>query len=721
MAVGVRASRAVSESGELMRRGAVAAGVGLVIAVHVAGLLLFDGCRADRVAGERPSVDVPAEDSGAQPRERERVTTPVAPPPEETPDVVDPEPPPIHETASIRVEGRVVDPAGNPVADAAIHAGTWPSSHVIATSGSDGRFSFEAATSGMGLTARAPGRQPSFKMNVRAVDATPVDIVLVVGGPAGRVVGRVLDHRQQPVAGVVVVVGSRSQAAFAMTSDGQQARRADAATARTDELGEFVVDGLPGGTTAIEVRQAERSRWVGSAMVRVGAATRVDIELAAPASLRGVLHDASGQAAKGAVVTLHLPDGAQEIRTDIEGVFLVADLSPGWLSVEVRSGGAGARASLFLPAGRETTWDGVLTSQPGVVGRVLEADGSAATGCTVTLTPPEFAPSAGARTTTGGNGEFAFPNVRDYEFTIAVHRGTSALPLSIVTDIRPGQGDVAIQFPADDALCPGIRGVVHDAAGAPLPGATVLVSTRHPATTAADRQTDAAGQFDTGPLPPGTYRVEITHGTHGLLPVGETFAREGHAIDLGLLTYPTAGALAVQFEGNVQFKGNVQFEGIDVPAGTSFAIAIDGPRSNGRVVARGDATGEKTIALLPGRYALRISGAVMGDVHRFVVSAGSTEELVIEIRPASFRVLHLVPPQPLEASDPVRVEVRRPDGDVIWSAPLIAGPEGKLIAIAHLRPGTCSVGAHGAFGVAEADFEVPEDGDPKTPLRIPLR
>ena len=164
--------------------------------------------------------------------------------------------------AAVTLRGRLLDPAGAPVANAVVSAhgsyrGALPAGRGLATSGPDGRFAVAGLSSGtrtaVWIEATGFGRLGAV---LAASDAAPHrDLGDLVLHPARRVEGRVVDTLGAPVAGVPVALALHA----ALTTDALDLGATEAGHAAvhdervTDDLGRFRFAGVAAGRARVRV------------------------------------------------------------------------------------------------------------------------------------------------------------------------------------------------------------------------------------------------------------------------------------------------------------------------------------------------------------------------------------------------------------------------------------------------------------------------------------
>ncbi len=158
------------------------------------------------------------------------------------------------------VEGVVLDPDGAPLAGASVAMVYLDISRVLFSADGraeplqtdeEGRFRMEHVAAGrVAVVASADGAAPSNIVELAVVDGGVYDDVLLQLDTGVRVTGRVLDDRDEPVAGASVDVRP-----FERPNDSQFLKvmlKFRRVSATTDESGRFTVDGMTGERLVIE-------------------------------------------------------------------------------------------------------------------------------------------------------------------------------------------------------------------------------------------------------------------------------------------------------------------------------------------------------------------------------------------------------------------------------------------------------------------------------------
>lgn len=246
--------------------------------------------------------------------------------------------------AAARLGGRVVDPAGVPVAGARVEATPTDSMHPHrprALSADDGAFRLDGLSPGTPyrLTATATGYVPGERpfAGVEAEGQEGFEIVLVPGAVA---FGRVVDADEEPVAGARVVLtpdpeGSLLTRLRALVNTRRYTRRAV-----SGDDGRFELADLPAGRFSLAVSASGHAAAVVAGIELPEGEREVDLGtvlLADGAAIEGRVTDGERRPIAGATVSWRTESGNLEVgsiadgtvTSDRDGRFRIADLEPG--------------------------------------------------------------------------------------------------------------------------------------------------------------------------------------------------------------------------------------------------------------------------------------------------------------------------------------------------------------------------------------------------------
>ena len=223
------------------------------------------------------------------------------------------------------VEGQVMDDTNRPLAGAPVEVVAMPSDDIpeAISADKDGRFVLGPLPPGRyQIVARVPDhvQMESPDVRVRPEGTTSVKLRLA---RAARLIGRVVDERGQPLAGVsvtgmssngkaaaaseelTVLLGTLPLAAEAAGLPGQtMTRQGKVRTATTDARGRFILDEMPPGSIRLEATHPDRlpARREGIELSHGGRLDVGDLVLQSGALLAGRVLDESGQPLEGARV-----------------------------------------------------------------------------------------------------------------------------------------------------------------------------------------------------------------------------------------------------------------------------------------------------------------------------------------------------------------------------------------------------------------------------------
>lgn len=325
------------------------------------------------------------------------------------------------------IEGRVTTPAGAPVAGAnvvAVQAGNMGAMWVgspAATTDAEGRYRMDGAPPGdYHLAVDAPG----FALAATGEDATKVTVPPEGGSvakdltlsAAGLITGTVKDGKGEPVAGARVrtrpALGNLFRGGPGGGGAGAGARMVEALQTRadlTDAQGRFRLEGVGSAVEWTVEAEAEDYVLAQSARLKVlpGETKEVELVLAGGATLGGRVVGEGGTWVSGARVRVGTLEEAEAARpflsawearrmldprvffTDAEGRFLVPNLKPGRILVQVEQEGyvTYCKRNLTLSADQVLDSHMISLSKGEVVeGVVKGADGRPLAGALVFVT-----------------------------------------------------------------------------------------------------------------------------------------------------------------------------------------------------------------------------------------------------------------------------------------------------------------------------------------------
>ena len=356
---------------------------------------------------------------------------------------------------AIEVEGTVLDGAGRALAGAWIWAGRESGAtnvQPLLQTDAEGRFRTCLPRSTV-LSARAEGHLPHSVVLNPAEPRTQLQLVCAAGG--GTIEGVVLDADGAPLQDAFVEVGDDADVWPRQRQPGVIAVHGAPSTLRTDHAGRFCCEGLVPGRVRVSARVHGGREVTHEAVVLAGERSAVTLQIAAGATLHGVVTDRLGQPVPFEQVRVLARGEHHEMwaSTDAMGRYELRGVPPGTIVAVAGLGAAGtARARLECNDQDRVEWHAVLDPGPRTIrGRVLGPDGRPGR-YRVALEAPR------RQDDTDADGRFTFvvPDDRlDHMAAVLVYPpGDVAAPtgkpptsgaLAWRTDIAPGCQDVQIR------------------------------------------------------------------------------------------------------------------------------------------------------------------------------------------------------------------------------------------------------------------------------------
>lgn len=363
------------------------------------------------------------------------------------------------------VSGVVLDSQDQPVAEASVRV--WGTSWGCdATTDANGRWRLDTVAAGTYEIRASSKRHAAEPYSILELDgsASRADVVVRVAR-GGTITGTVTDRTGAPVPDVEVIA-----------MNGESDHRREETTVRSDERGQFEINGLKPGGYEVFAHESLRASPITRVVLADGDVLAAEL-LVEEAAIAGVVVDTDGNPVSGAELRANAPVVRGDL-SDERGRFFLGAFPPGeyqvqahWPDQHERTGGADVR----ITAG-DTRAHIVLPAAATIRGRVLfEGAPLPHFGVLVTTCPrfPWIGRAIGVRTE---DGRFALAGVTPgtWGFVLA-GPGTSMHTIDSVTVDEGGAIDLG-----DIELRRGqrITGRVLDTAGAPVGGATVTIGRR---------------------------------------------------------------------------------------------------------------------------------------------------------------------------------------------------------------------------------------------------
>lgn len=354
--------------------------------------------------------------------------------------------------------------------------------------------------------------------------------------PEGRLLleGQVLDEHDQPVAGAEVRISSSPPR-----------------TTRTDTDGSFSFDKLLGRTYYLRARAGDRA---GNASAKVTAQSDpVVIRLRQGATLTVLVVDGTTRKPIAGATVLRLGDDDHgEATTGGDGKAVLRGVDDGWVQVSASAPGYGpATASRSIGASeRQVELEVALAEGAPVSGRVVDERGQPIAGAQVWAQDASSAweGGAGERAAVRSDkaGAFTIPALSAGSYILfakdEVHAPAATAPVTIAGEVPTTGVEIVMQAAAV------VAGVVVDPGGAPVPYATVRVSSRVWSASMVYRQAaaDDQGRFEVRGLPRAALRARA-----------EGEEASSAAIDLDLAAIAEQRDLRLVLDRSAQIAGVV--------------------------------------------------------------------------------------------------------------------------------------------------------------------
>jgi RNA polymerase sigma-70 factor (ECF subfamily) len=466
------------------------------------------------------------------------------------------------------VDGIVVAPDGRPVADAEVFGENayrgWPSAKRLARTASDGTFRLRALGADARLGARATGYLPSaftFEVAHRepAVSGAHT-LTLTLGGPGGRIRGRVLDPEGRPLEGALVLGGPRG-GDFVEAFDG--GLTPEPVPVATDLDGAFMLPGdvEPGRHPIFAVARGYPI-WEGSVEVVEDRSAFVEIRLELPAAIEGCVVTAERQPVAGIeVVAAHEERGGWYYHvfpppraiSDADGRFRLDWVAPGLREVNAgdreRPRLGKAQRMVECASGATSACELVLDPGRTISGHVVDSAGRALEGWRVRARARSAGFPVPRDDRTDAQGAFLLTNLAEGAHELLVIApGESPMTPRARVNARADSEHVRLVVEHAGTEQGIFRGIFLDAQGR-VPQDARLIVRREGGMTFQHVEFDPVSGSFSGQVTAGRYRLMALRGrsSFGRSAPFEVF-EEGE-VDVGAFVIETPGRLEVSLTG----------------------------------------------------------------------------------------------------------------------------------------------------------------------------
>ena len=527
--------------------------------------------------------------------------------------------------AGYAVVGRVVDPAGDPVANADILVGSIGNDGVALThSGTDGRFSLPhvEANSWVCVGAQKTGYRRSDFIILLDDPGAEKEVRLVLERGGTSIFGRVLQPDGEPA------VHARLELNYGF---GKQFERDDGARVRTpcehrvvtDDDGRFRIDSARTGTPELVVRHGESAPWREKVELLGAGSHEMVIQLERAVTVEGRVIDAAGEPVVRAELSIGGSGlGSSHAWSAKDGAYRLTGLAPGDLPIRVRSDDHGDRTvELHGEAGKLIRHDVVLDSGARLRFRVVDSSGKPLARWSLRASALKPMYMSFERTDDDGRVEFVGCEAGKKHMVLISHPAGAKTPVRSLHDVVPSEEWVEIRIADDELELGTLIGRVVDAKGSPLGGATVSAWRKGVvASTGIETCDNETGAFRIHPLSSGDYSITVSAAGHPRLVV-PAVVPPSETTDLGEIRLPIGGHCIVKLSRAPSRENEFHV----------VANLEDSSQRSWLTIAGNEAKSEP---LAPGRWTVQIRGktfrknSVTIDVR---ANETTTTELSIEI------------------------------------------------------------------------------------------
>jgi hypothetical protein len=617
---------------------------------------------------------------------------------------------PLHTTLvcspRVVVQGKVVDAAGNGVADATVLLLAWPEPDAeppapwrVGRSERDGTFTLGLCQGGrVGAWHQTLG--PSAMHLVRAAGGNDVPVVplqLVLLSSAAQVHGFVRSHEGTPLGHAELEFRS------ALPTPNGAELPAPPVRVQCDANGHYVAARLAPGPVEYRAKAPGHGPSHGRLTLTPGQVLPYDVTLPRGGRIHGrVTRDEKGAA--GARVQVGAADafGTVRTRSGPDGSYTLDDVGPGPTVVEASHGQGNerllARTEVTLPPGGEVACDLVLGPAgpaPNLHGKVVGPDGKPIPGCRVST---RMAQAKKIATTTDSQGGFAF-HIPSGPVDLRVHRpGRSEPAFADLVQRNLEPRPTPVQLVVTPLVWARCTGRIADAHGNGLPG--TIACWHHERAEWVQFRAKADGTFVLAEVPPGTLDVMVEHPGLASAALRDLRLAEGEPRDLGTFTLGRGGTLY----GTVRGPGGIP------PELCSLAAVADGRRFDASYGA-----GEYRFPILPaGDYTLLVNGpGLAGEAFPITILADTEKLQDIKLGAGVRRVVRVV--LPAGAGHACGLALRVAGSTMRWldtgGCQPTPGETAEVKFVAWMAPGTYEAVAWTASGLEARQTVVFAAGD----------
>lgn len=625
-----------------------------------------------------------------------------------------------------RVQGRVVDEVGHPVADAEVWAGDGITGRgetpdqllrLATRSAADGTFTAVHATGEERIAARKSGYAASLSHPTATLGDGDVTLVLRRGGAS--VAGVVVGPDDHPIANAIVGIEPQGERLH-RAADGTLLAPRLPALLRTDTAGRFATDDLAPGSYTCRVGSPRHVYTTTQFAVTDGGHRDLRVQLEPAVAFTGRVRDPDGNGVVGAYAWITTSTGSSiTTRTGHDGRFAFPQVPapPFVVAAARRADSSVARHAVASTKAEDLTCELTLEQLPAILGRVRTESGTALVDWRVAALDTSGAALASAAT--AGDGSFALADLGTGQFTLVVHQAAVGRgePAVRQAGVVAGGEPLELVVPARALPQAVVLGRVVTESGRALADAWVELVDADSARSV-PMAADDEGAFRLEALAQGTYTV-VASSPGRLSSAWKVELAHAQTLDVGALVLAPEASLRVRYlrpDGTpwrnrppVPWLRNERGEWLVAGRGGDVAYAIDGDE----VVVTG---------LAAGRYHLH---GPQGDelviaTREVTLVAGATARVEIPVAVGRHRTLRFATPPKTDPAPVLHVEIRAANGAVLLRMDMSRGFSTSFGHTQTFVPGRYEVSAHTDAGTRYgATFDV-DDRRTAKEIEVPI-
>lgn len=531
------------------------------------------------------------------------------------------------------VAGRVLSPAGVPVAGAVV----WLSSYGNARSGSvvartspEGRWSIRSVGDARTVSAFADGYGPTPLVGISPTSGTLSDLILVLRPTQGLLRGFVVSDRDEPMKGVEVHIEHLEDLPVEL-QDGGSLHGAPPLVLTTDADGRFQSSAIGGGRMRCWTRIPGWANSEAFVTVEKGLVGEAFLRVGRGGKLEGIIQTLDGNPAPRADIVVECGEQRHfefRLTCDSLGRYETSALPSGKALVRARAPGMkAAEGWVVIREGETSRWDAKLVVDRLVEGRVVDESGNPMPHWIVEVARPKLDKSfRGIKTSrTDEEGRFSIGCGNEEVVDLWVYPPRAAPPWAISgrSEVRPPLSEIQITVAISDIPSSSLSGSIAQARARERDWLALVAGVGRPdfLSITIDK---ATGEFASGPLPPGDYRLLFVGQELGGCEFANLRIEASDRKLLGACGLPAEGLLQIELDPAVDLSA--------MPASLRLAASL-GVSFFGGFWQISCSEHRKEVGVLPGEYDLSMSDHRWKQGHhRVQVRSGEVTRVIFTRR-----------------------------------------------------------------------------------------